>query len=109
MVATSNRPPKDLHLSALRFSMFTSRFCNYEGFEKLEIWPVRYLNGLNRPLFVPFIPMLEAFCEVHDIGAAARLIACRPYKKDKMPRLDHIDHRSIRIILYPPIDNIYIH
>lgn len=30
----------------------------------------RYLNGLNRPLFLPFIPMLEAFCSVHDIGAA---------------------------------------
>jgi len=40
VVATSNRPPDDL-----------------------------YQNGLNRPLFLPFIPMLKDFCEVHHIGA----------------------------------------
>jgi len=40
VLATSNRPPEDL-----------------------------YLNGLNRPLFLPFIPMIKDFCEVHDINS----------------------------------------
>lgn len=47
VVATSNRPPQDL-----------------------------YLNGLNRPLFLPFIPMLEAFTNVHDIGAEVDYRMC---------------------------------
>jgi len=40
VIATSNRPPEDL-----------------------------YLNGLNRPLFLPFIPMIKQFCDVHDIAS----------------------------------------
>ncbi|CAE8597858.1 unnamed protein product [Polarella glacialis] len=40
IICTSNRPPEDL-----------------------------YLNGLNRGLFLPFIPMIRQFCDVHDIAS----------------------------------------
>eukprot|EP00928_Gymnodinium_smaydae_P093898 TRINITY_DN7824_c0_g7_i1.p1 TRINITY_DN7824_c0_g7~~TRINITY_DN7824_c0_g7_i1.p1 ORF type:complete len:485 (-),score=70.17 TRINITY_DN7824_c0_g7_i1:248-1702(-) len=57
VVATSNRPPDDL-----------------------------YLNGLNRQLFMPFIPMLKQFCTVHDIGAEVdyRMISTKDVEDDRV-------------------------
>merc|ERR1719230_594437 len=57
VIATSNRPPEDL-----------------------------YLNGLNRPLFMPFIPMLCDFCKVHAIGAEVdyRMISMQDEEDDRV-------------------------
>ena len=49
----------------LRFhaiSLHSEVLCTITHFSRHPV--VRYLNGLNRPLFLPFIPMLEAFTNV---------------------------------------------
>jgi hypothetical protein len=70
MIATSNRPPGDL-----------------------------YLNGLNRELFTPFIPVLEKFCKVHNIDSATdyRMLASAEVD-DRSVYLTPSDDEKIRRI-----------
>ena len=50
----------DLRFHAI--SLHSEVLCTITHFSRHPV--VRYLNGLNRPLFLPFIPMLEAFTNV---------------------------------------------